>query len=347
MGNTTKYYLNGSKILAQSDDISTIYFHYGIDGVTGFNLDGIEYLYKKNIQNDIIGIYDTDGNEIVKYSYDAWGNHKTYILNDTGYVDISLKNTYTENGSLNKDIAEINPFRYRSYYYDSETNLYYLNSRYYDPEIGRFINADDISTLDVTKMVLNGINLYCYCLNNPIIYSDHLGNIPIKYLNKNIPTRFSGNNNSTSNYIERTHIKYSNKLIPFSRPINRIFGNIDISSSLLTQTGSPNKFYSFSDLGNDYSSMGVGFNLWDSFHFEIGVMDKGNIYFYMDNSIIHSKFSIGLDGLGFNFGIEINNKSYDLDINIGIGTIVLTAVSFIAAPILAPFAMFFGILFGL
>ena len=72
-------------------------------------------------------------------------------------------------------IALKNPFRYRSYYYDFETNLYYLNSRYYDPELGRFINADNISTLNVTQIALNGLNLYAYCLNNPVNNVDENG----------------------------------------------------------------------------------------------------------------------------------------------------------------------------
>ena len=75
--------------------------------------------------------------------------------------------SYTQSGLNNKLIAQINLFRYRSYYYDSETNLYYLNSRYYDPETGRFINADDVSMLEVAQNSINGLNLYCYCLNNP------------------------------------------------------------------------------------------------------------------------------------------------------------------------------------
>ena len=90
--------------------------------------------YKKNIFGDVIGIIDNNGQEIAKYVYDAWGNHKTYVLNDGIFVDISTVLSYTQNGLNNKVIAQINPFRYRSYYYDSETNLYYLNSRYYDPE---------------------------------------------------------------------------------------------------------------------------------------------------------------------------------------------------------------------
>ncbi len=73
------------------------------------------------------------------------------------------------------ELATFNPFRYRSYYYDEETNLYYLNSRYYDPEIGRFINADDITTLDITQIAINGLNLYAYCLNNPVNETDEGG----------------------------------------------------------------------------------------------------------------------------------------------------------------------------
>ena len=99
-------------------------------------------------------------------------------MNGGIFIDISLQSSYTQNGLNNKFIAELNPFRYRSYYYNTETGLYYLNSRYYDPQIGRFINADDISTLDVTQIALNGLNLYAYCLNNPVNETDDDGNIP-------------------------------------------------------------------------------------------------------------------------------------------------------------------------
>ena len=90
-------------------------------------------------------------------------------------VDLSEDYEYNNLDEINAFIAIKNPFRYRSYYYDFETNLYYLNSRYYDPEIGRFINADDVTTLDLTQVVLNGLNLYAYCLNNPINQADENG----------------------------------------------------------------------------------------------------------------------------------------------------------------------------
>lgn len=72
----------------------------------------------------------------------------------------------TENMSYNSSVAKLNPFRYRGYYYDAETGLYYLNSRYYDPSIGRFINADDISYIQPTD--INGLNLFAYCGNIPV-----------------------------------------------------------------------------------------------------------------------------------------------------------------------------------
>ncbi len=119
-------------------------------------------------QNDIIGIYSTNGDELVKYFYDAWGNFTTQIIDNGSELE------YTKN----ELISRLNPFRYRSYCYDEETNLYYLNSRYYDPEVCRFINADDISTLDVTQIANNGLNLFAYCLNNPVNETDENGDIP-------------------------------------------------------------------------------------------------------------------------------------------------------------------------
>ncbi len=90
------------------------------------------------------------------------------------YVDITSSLDYNEHSNNNVVIANLNPFRYRGYYYDIETGLYYLNSRYYDPQIGRFINADDVSNLDAET--INGLNLYSYCLNNPIGDIDVDGN---------------------------------------------------------------------------------------------------------------------------------------------------------------------------
>ena len=186
---TTQYFLDGTKIVSQQDTINTggmnidniMYFEYGSEGVAGFYLNGINYYYKKNLQGDIIGIYDNNLQIIAKYDYDAWGNHKISYLENDVFVDFDPTNSYNEsNTSLY--IALKNPFRYRSYYFDQETGLYYLNSRYYDPEIGRFINIDDITVLDVTNIALNGINLYAYCLNNPVNEVDESGYFILAFL---------------------------------------------------------------------------------------------------------------------------------------------------------------------
>ena len=106
---------------------------------------------------DVTHIYDMSGNLCAKYVYDAWGNHQ---------IETNIN-----------DIATINPIRYRGYYYDTETGLYYLQTRYYDPEIGRFMTIDDLAYLDPDS--INGLNLYAYCGNNPIMYSDPLGHFAI------------------------------------------------------------------------------------------------------------------------------------------------------------------------
>ena len=91
---------------------------------------------------------------MVKYAYDAYGN-------------------CTRGYASNSDLADNNPIRYRSYYFDTDTELYYLNSRYYNPEWRRFISPDDTGYLDPDSV--NGLNLYAYCLNNPVMYSDPYG----------------------------------------------------------------------------------------------------------------------------------------------------------------------------
>ena len=119
------------------------------------------YLFEKNLQGDIIAVYNTSGTKLVSYVYDAWGNVTATNHNVSG----------TNSG------ARHNPFRYRGYYYDVETGLYYLINRYYDPEIGRFISPDKISAIN--PGVVNGVNLYCYCYNSPVKYVDYVGNMPV------------------------------------------------------------------------------------------------------------------------------------------------------------------------
>ena len=113
------------------------------------------YYYVTNLQGDVIAILDEAGNEVAEYSYDAWGR----LLCD---LDEDEETIYS-----------LNPLFYRGYVYDRETGLYYLQSRYYNPEIGRFISADNVMS-DVGGDIL-GNNLFAYCLNNPVMLVDLWG----------------------------------------------------------------------------------------------------------------------------------------------------------------------------
>ncbi|MBQ9266157.1 MAG: RHS repeat-associated core domain-containing protein [Bacilli bacterium] len=152
-----------NKILAEeitsNSENKAIIFIYEKDEIIGFyDRFSLPYLYRKNILGDVIEINDYYGDLVAEYKYDAWGN-------------CTVTNHNEEN------IGDLNPIRYRSYYFDNETGLYYLINRYYDPKTGRFISPDSIDYLDYK--LINGLNLYCYCLNNPIIHTDKLGTISI------------------------------------------------------------------------------------------------------------------------------------------------------------------------
>ena len=116
------------------------------------------YWYEKNLQGDIVAVYNASGTKLVSYAYDAWGNCTI---------------TYSNGGS--STTAVNNPFRYRGYYYDVDLNLYYLQSRYYDPVLCRFISVDSYVS---TGTGILGYNMYAYCNNNPVMYEDGNGNIP-------------------------------------------------------------------------------------------------------------------------------------------------------------------------
>lgn len=153
-GLTTNYLYSGDLLMRQTDGTNTIDFQYDASGnLVGFLYNGTPYYYLRNLLNDISGIVDGNGNIVAKYRYDAYGN----AILATGTM------------------AEINPIRYRGYYYDTETNWYYLQSRYYNPEWCRFISPD---CLFISGDVITGNNMYVYCNNNPVMYIDTAGAMP-------------------------------------------------------------------------------------------------------------------------------------------------------------------------
>lgn len=161
-GTDIQYYLEGKNIVLEKRGNNMLYYvRDNNDELIGFEYNQEKYFYEKNAQDDIIALLDHSYSKVAIYQYDAWGK----ILSVT---DIQ-GNEITDSSH----IAHINPFRYRSYYYDEETKLYYLNSRYYNPEWGRFLNADNIFNQDVRLL---GNNLYIYVFNNPINRTDQFGN---------------------------------------------------------------------------------------------------------------------------------------------------------------------------
>lgn len=165
---TTFFNTFNGKILAQYDSNyldstqveNTIYFQYNNDTPVGFVLNDVQYFYLTNLNGDVVGITDNNGKLIAEYTYDEWGK----LLSIT---------TAEENNEEQLYVAEKNPLRYRGYYYDNETGMYYLQSRYYDPELCRFISADSFNYIKSTSAI--SLNAYAYCANNPLKYIDPLG----------------------------------------------------------------------------------------------------------------------------------------------------------------------------
>ena len=144
---------------AQGNPSAFRVFNLNKDGTTK---DSLSYYLVTNTQGDVIAIYSQDGVKIYTYEYDAWGN--------------LLKGTNTADGGHMADAY--NPFRYRGYYWDWESRLYYVNSRYYNPQWGRFISADvpEVSAAEPDSVLR--YNLYAYCLNNPVNLTDKDGTWP-------------------------------------------------------------------------------------------------------------------------------------------------------------------------
>ncbi|MDD2628153.1 MAG: RHS repeat-associated core domain-containing protein, partial [Clostridia bacterium] len=161
-GITTKYYLEGDRVVYEVTGSNVLNYQYDEQSnLIGFKYNDNQYYYIRNGQNDIIGLLDKDMNQVVTYVYDSWGNIISIL--DENNQDVSNNQS---------NIGNINPYTYRGYRYDKETNLYYLQSRYYNPEWGRFINADGLVQ---TGQGLLDKNMFAYCGNNPINNYDPSG----------------------------------------------------------------------------------------------------------------------------------------------------------------------------
>lgn len=171
-GVTTNYYLNGTQIIAEETNGNITEYLYNSTGVIGFRYRASSYaadswdlyFFEKNLQGDIVAVYTSSGVKKISYIYDAWGNFAATYYNGASATNLN------------------NPFTYRGYYYDKDLGLYYLNSRYYDSQTGRFISADVFEAVTAIPNALTDKNLYAYCDNNPVMRIDDGGTFWLKAL---------------------------------------------------------------------------------------------------------------------------------------------------------------------
>ena len=161
-GVTYNYHYLGDQLVEMTWGDNRMRFTYDAIGPATVEYNGTIYTYVKNAQGDVVSIVNYDGIEVMAYIYDAWGNQLS---------------TY---GSMEPTLGRKNPLRYRGYVYDTETGLYYLNSRYYNPTWGRFINADSLVTTDTSNP--KSANVFSYCENNPVNMADSSGLSPYSVL---------------------------------------------------------------------------------------------------------------------------------------------------------------------
>ena len=191
-GVKTVYQYVGDKLFYEKrgDNIELYYFYdsYGKLSAISYVTNGTAtpFYVSTNAQGDVLSIHTGSGVKVAQYDYDAWGNATVMVVT----TDADGKYVYTTvtDESAPGHISTLNPIRYRGYYYDEDLELYYLQSRYYDSEIGRFINSDNIT--DSGAGVL-GYNTYLYCGNNPVNSSDPSGHWLIKDAIKQIAQKVS------------------------------------------------------------------------------------------------------------------------------------------------------------
>lgn len=274
-GLTHEYFYDGEMLVGEdvrdgSSTVRKLRYFYDLDGLCALRVivgdTKSDYVCIRNPLGDIVGL--SEGSAIkASYVYDAWGNHKVY-------------DQYGAENTSPSFIGNVNPFRYRGYYFDSDTGLYYLRVRYYDPEIGQFISPDDVSCMDFEA--IGGLNLYAYCNYNP------------------------------NGFVKGTNSQNKFNLLQLTKVGDSLRRNaLDDVSVKIADTGS---FVNFSDLFGLQSRSSTGFQN-GPFYFSNSLFRIGITYFSTattgDKNVFYAFFGSTLDkcnALGTNFfvGIGIN-----------------------------------------
>ena len=270
---------------------------------------------------------------MVQYWYDAWDNHKVVSANGTTITSST-------------HIGNVNPFRYRGYYYDTETGLYFLQTRYYDPEVGRFLNRDSVSYAAPEK--IDGLNLYAYCLNNPMGLINNGGRAQsYSSINSASMTLNGAMNAGKTNYFGLSANDANNighiAMGHYTRSIRKglagsIFGTVSFTTTWQeSNAASGGVIYSFTNVGNDSASKGWGINIGDWIGASMYTSSNRGAGVGIQ---ITPWFTIGAeislyDGITFSGGYIMDDVTHEVSFNIGWGTVGLVAsAALMASPVL-------------
>ena len=311
------YYADGHLVCETCKDVPDtgvnfiVQYFYNQQGIVAMCYGGSHYMFRKNFFGDIIGIYDWENNCVAKYAYDAYGVCK--VMNPDG----------TENTD-EEFIGNVNPIRYRGYYYDVGTGFYYLQTRYYDPQIGRFISAGDVEHLNT--LPAGEPNLYAYCRCNPVAkkISDPIDlgiGEPTVFEEPSTPT---GRHDRATGNVGLPNIDHVSRITKSASIVkNKTFGKyiLDCTLSLTTQDKSVSGLYTISTTGDGWVGSGIGFSPWDWFSVEYNTSSEGILTKTVQ--IGRFSFTAGIGTNGVSIGIGYTNDKETFDVTTNFGGIVL------------------------
>ncbi len=334
-GVDTDYFIENNLIIYEKTGGNIIYYLYDDGDIIGLKYNNMVYYYLKNIQGDIVGIIDSNYQIVARYEYDSMG------------TILSIKNSCGQEITNPSNVAIVNPFRYRGYYYDKETELYYLNSRYYNPMWGRFLNADGLIYLEQSIMVCN---LFAYTANNFINHSDKNGKWFLLDFLEGLLEEAVNFVESTFDYsankygVKNVEPPIKNKKRKAAKPsptyysINKIIDNSKLTCNVGASYSSGKTYASVnytreiapnSNINKSSVSFGAGItesasifgplSLNASFKFETKIRDLTDLVYPRYYSPYTSSISGGFNGLNYNFYAPVYSNNGQMNFNTAVG----------------------------